>query len=330
MSAPGSQPASHSFMDPTIVMSIRSLELRARVVVEGFRTGLNRSPRHGFSVEFSEYRQYTQGDDPRFLDWKLFARTDRSYTRLFEDETNLRCYLVADFSRSMAFGSVGWTKHDYARTLTASLAWLLNKQGDAVGLSLFDEQVRTVVPPRHRPGQLRRILVTLEEATSGQDTNLATVLEHTASRLPRRGLAVVISDLLAPVEQLETGLRLLRGIGHDVIVFQVLDPVELTLDIDSPRLFEDLESRQAVYADPESARPEFLARIHAHNATVESVCRQLGTVFIRATTDQSPDQVLARFLHARRSRVGADRFSPRNPSESAEAGSFSQGREGAG
>ncbi len=290
-----------SLMDPSVVMSIRSLELRARVIVDGSRTGLNRSPRHGFSVEFSEYRQYAQGDDPRFLDWKLFARTDRSYIRLFEDETNLRCFLIADFSRSMAFGSVGWTKHDYGRTMAASLAWLLNRQGDAVGLTLFDERLRTVVPARYRPGQLRRILVTLEEPTSGQATSPAAALEHAAARLPRCGLAVVLSDLLAPIDQLETGLRLLRGIGHDVIVFQILDPVELSLDIDGPRLFEDLETQQAVYADPDSARQSYQERIQAHNRNVESVCSRLGISFARVTPDQPLELALASFLHARRS-----------------------------
>ena len=289
-----------NMMDPSIVMSIRSLELRAKVVVDGFRTGLNRSPRHGFSVEFSEYRQYTQGDDPRFLDWKLFARSDRSYIRLFEDETNLRCYLISDFSRSMSFGSVGWTKHDYARTLAASLAWLLNRQGDAVGLSLFDEQVRTVVPSRYRPGQLRRILVALEEPTSGHDTNPASALEHVAARLPRRGLAVMISDLLAPVAQFEKGLRLLRGMGHDVIIFQVLDPVELSLDVDGPHLFEDLETQQSVYANPNRIREDFQQQVEQHNQQVESVCRQYGAMFVTMVTTDPLERCLAEFLHARR------------------------------
>lgn len=292
-----------TLMDPSVVMSIRSLELRAKVIVQGFRTGLNRSPRHGFSVEFSEYRQYAQGDDPRFLDWKLFARTDRSYIRLFEDETNLRCFLIADFSRSMSFGSVGWTKHDYGRTIAASLAWMLNKQGDAVGLSLFDERLRTVVSPRYRPGQLRRILVTLEESTSGRETNPATALEHAAAQLPRCGLAVLISDFLAPVEHFETGLKLLRGRGHDVIVFQVLDPVELSLDIDGPRLFEDLESGRSIHADPEATRVAFQKQINSHNEQVESVCTQLGVSFVRITTDQPLELVLSGFLHARRSRA---------------------------
>ena len=294
--------AAKTFMDPKVVMSIRSLELRAKVVVEGFRTGLNKSPRHGFSVEFSEYRQYAQGDDPRFLDWKLYARTDRSYIRLFEDETNLRCYLVADFSRSMSFGSLGYTKHDYGRTIAASLAWLLNRQGDAVGLSLFDERVRMVVPARYRPGQLRRIMVTLEEPTSGSETNPEHALEHAAQRLNRRGFVVLISDLLAPVEQFEAGLKLLRGGGHDVVVFQVLDPVELDLKIDGPRLFEDLETKQKIYADPKDARAMFVKRISEHNDAVEAVCKKLGAAFIRTITNEPLELTLSQFLYARRQR----------------------------
>lgn len=289
-------------MDPGVVMSIRSLDLRAKVVVEGFRTGLNKSPRHGFSVEFSEYRQYTQGDDPRFLDWKLYARTDRSYIRLFEDETNMRCYIVADYSRSMGFGSLGYSKHDYARTIAASLSWLLNRQGDAVGLSLFDEKVRMVVPARYRPGQLRRIMVTLEEPTSGADTNPAIALEHAARRLNKRGFVVLISDLLAPVDQFEAGLKLLRGCGHDVVVFQVLDPVELDLSVDGPRLFEDLETHQKVYADPADSRQTFVQRMTAHNDAVQAVCEKLGASLVRTVTNGPLELILSEFLHARRQR----------------------------
>lgn len=293
---------SESFMDPKVVMSIKSLELRAKVVVEGFRTGLNKSPRHGFSVEFSEYRQYTQGDDPRFLDWKLYARSDRSYIRLFEDETNLRCYIVSDFSRSMSFGSVGYSKHDYARTIASSLAWLLNRQGDAVGLSLFDERVRMVIPARYRPGQLRRIMVTLEQPTSGKETNPEQALEHAARRLNKRGFVVLISDLLAPVHQFEAGLKLLRGCGHDVIVFQVLDPMELNLDIDGPRLFNDLETGQKLYADPADAGASFVQRVTDHNNAVQSACEKLGASLIRTVTTEPLELVLSEFLHARRSR----------------------------
>lgn len=295
------QPAG-SMMDPKVVMAIRSLELRAKVVVEGFRTGLNKSPHHGFSVEFSEYRQYTQGDDPKYLDWKLFARTDRSYIRLFEDETNLRCYLVSDFSRSMEFGTLDYSKLDYARTIAASIAWLLNRQGDAVGLSVFDEQVRLLIPARFRPGQLRRLLVGLEHKADGKDTQPEAALEQAAQRLNKRGLVILISDMLSDVDQLREGLKLLRGCQHDVVVFQVLDPAECDLSIDGPKLFEDLESGLKIFADPEQVRDDFVSQMNAHNERVQQICEQLGVALIKTYTDEPLELVLSEFLHARRRR----------------------------
>jgi uncharacterized protein (DUF58 family) len=294
--------AAADLMDPAVVMAIRSLEMRARLVVDGFRTGLNKSPRHGFSVEFSEYRPYTQGDDPRFLDWKLYARTDRSYIRLFEDETNLRCYIALDISRSMSFGSGEYSKHDYARTMAASLGWLLNRQGDAVGLTLFDEHVRSVVPARYRPGQLRRLLVTLEHPPTGTDTQPAVALEDIAQRLHKRGLVVLISDMLAPPGQIADGLRLLRGGLHDLVVFQVLDPAELLLSFDGPKLFEDLESGRKIYSDPERVRSSYLQQLSAHNQVVQRACESIGAAFRQVTTDQPLELALAEFLQARRQR----------------------------
>ena len=293
---------STDLMNPNVVMSIRSLEMRAKLVVDGFRTGLNKSPRHGFSVEFSEYRPYTQGDDPRFLDWKLFARTDRSYIRLFEDETNLRCYIVLDISRSMSFGSGDYSKHDYARTVAASLAWLLNRQGDAVGLTLFDSEVRAVVPARYRPGQLRRLMVALEETATGIDTQPARALEDIAQRLRKRGLVILISDLLAPVDQIRDGLRLLRGCLHDLVVFQVLDPAEKTLIFDGPRLFEDLESGQKIYSDPDSVRSEYLRKLNTHNKALQAECEAVGASLRQLSTDTPLELALAEFLQARRQR----------------------------
>ncbi len=157
-------------------MRIRNLEFRARVVVEGFWSGLHRSPYHGFSVEFTEYRQYSPGDDPRYLDWRVFARSDRYFLKRFEDETNLRCHLVADQSRSMTFGSPGYTKAEYAATLAATLAYFLHHQGDAVGLLTFDDQVRDYLPARHRLGHLRRLMLALEEPAAGSGTDLVTPL----------------------------------------------------------------------------------------------------------------------------------------------------------
>jgi uncharacterized protein (DUF58 family) len=291
------------FMNPGVVMGIRSLEMRAKMIVDGFRTGLNKSPRHGFSVEFSEYRPYAQGDDPRFLDWKLYARTDRSYIRLFEDETNLRCYIVLDISRSMSFGSGEYTKHDYARTVAASLAWLLNRQGDAVGLTTFDEHVRSIVPARYRPGQLRRLFVTLEEPASGRDTQPRVALEDVAQRLRKRGLVILISDLLAPVQQIGDGLRLLRGCLHDLIVFQVLDPAEKNLTFDGPKLFEDLESGQQVYTDPDAVRSAYQDQLSFHNSEIVAECEAVGAAYRQLTTDEPLEMALAEFLQARRQRT---------------------------
>jgi len=174
-------------IDPATLMRIKSLELRAKLVVEGFQNGLNRSPFHGFSVEFTEYREYSPGDDPRYIDWKLAARSDRNYIKRFEDETNLRCQIMLDLSRSMQFSSLSYTKADYARTLVATLSHFLLKQRDAVGLMTFADTPGEFIPPRFRLGQLRRILVALERATTGKTTSVVQPLAAIASRQPRRG-----------------------------------------------------------------------------------------------------------------------------------------------
>src|SRR5262245_25910140 len=204
-------------------MAMRGLELRARSVVEGFWNGMHRSPYHGFSVEFTEYRQYVPGDDTRFLDWKVFARSDRYFIKKFEDETNLRCQLLLDQSRSMGYGSTGYTKAQYAATLAATLAYFLHLQGDAVGLLSFDEGVRDYLPARSRRTQLRQVFLLLERETTGKATNLAAAIERTTALFRRRGLVVYISDFLAPIDRLEPALIALTSCRHEVAVFQVLD-----------------------------------------------------------------------------------------------------------
>ncbi|HMJ90496.1 MAG TPA: DUF58 domain-containing protein, partial [Candidatus Acidoferrum sp.] len=219
-----------SFIDPQVLMRIKNLEFRARVVVQGFWNGLHRSPYHGFSVEFTEYRQYTPGDDPRYVDWKLFARSDRYYIKKFEDETNLRCYLLVDQSRSMMFGSKAWKKLDYARTLAATLAYFLSQQGDAAGLLTFDEQIREYLPARNRPGHMHRLMLALEKSPAGATTDIGTPLNRIAELTQKRGMIVLVSHLLTPVESLEKPLSLLATSGHEVIIFQVLDPAERTFE----------------------------------------------------------------------------------------------------
>src|SRR6201991_3070757 len=205
-----------SFVDPQTLMRIKNLQMRARVIVEGFIKGIHRSPYHGFSVEFSEYREYSPGDDPRYLDWRLFARSDRYYVKRFEDETNLRCYLVLDTSRSMGYRSGAYSKSEYARTVAATIGYFLTTQRDAVGLLTFEDRIIDYLPPRHRPGHLRRLMALLEREPLGRATTLAEPLEQIAATVRKRGLIVLLSDLLAPTEALKTRLGYLRSRGHDV------------------------------------------------------------------------------------------------------------------
>jgi len=291
-----------SFIDPQTLMRIRNLELRARVVVQGFWNGMHRSPYHGFSVEFTEYRQYTPGDDPRYVDWKLFARSDRYFLKKFEDETNLRCQLLVDASRSMGYGSGGYTKSDYANTLAATLAYFLSKQGDAVGVLTFDEKVRDYLPPRNRPGHLRHIMLALEKASVGTTTDLITPLDRAVELSRRRGMMVLISDLLATLDRFEQSLAALNACGHEIVVFHVLDPAEMNFDFDKAALFLDIESGKELYIDPIAAKREYLRKFTAHNAGIESACRKLGASYHRLTTDRPLELALFDFLRSRMQR----------------------------
>ena len=252
-------------------MEIKSLSLRARAVVEGFMSGLHRSPRTGFSTEFTEYRQYSPGDDVRFLDWKVMARTDREFIKKFEDETNLRCTFLVDFSRSMEFGGdeVGVKKSDYARTFAASLAWFLTQQRDAIGLATFDRDVREFIPPRYRQDQLKTILGRLETQPAGNATDLCQSLEKLASLIGKRGMVVFVSDFLSPLDELERCLSLFTASNHDVRAVQVLHPREVDFSYEEASIFEDMESGQNMILDPGMARDSYQQKYNAHNAALD-------------------------------------------------------------
>ena len=288
-----------SFLDPKALMVIRNLELRARTIVEGFWHGIHRSPYHGFSVEFTEYRPYSEGDDLRYLDWRLVARTDRYFIKKFEDETNLRCSLLVDASRSMAFGSCGYTKADYARTLAATLAHFLSHQGDATGLLTFDGQVREYLPPRNRPGHLRHLMLALEKPASGSGTDVATPLRRIAELIRKRSLIVLISDLLAPVEAFSEALALLTASRHEVIVFQVLDPAERTFSFDQAARFLDMETGRDLFLDPSLARGEYVRRLGSHVESLRASCEKLGVSHVLLDTAQPLELALFDFLKAR-------------------------------
>jgi uncharacterized protein (DUF58 family) len=288
-----------SFIDPQALMNIRNLELRARVVVQGFWAGIHRSPYHGFSVEFTEYRQYAPGDDPRYLDWRVFARSDRYFIKRFEDETNLRCQLLVDGSRSMTFGSVAYSKAEYAATLAATLAQFVYLQGDAVGLITFDEQIRDYLPARHRTGQLRNLMLALEKPAGGTSTDLSAPLRRVAETLRKRGVIVLISDFLTPVETLESHLLTLNACGHDVIVFQVLDPAESTFSFQGATRFEDLESGRSLFIEPSVARKEYVRKLESHCANLRATCQRLGQAYHRLSTDRPLELALFDFLRSR-------------------------------
>ena len=288
-----------TLIDPQTLMSIKNLELRARVVVEGFWHGLHRSPYHGFSVEFSEYRQYSPGDDPRYLDWRLYARSDRYFIKKFEDETNLRCHLLVDQSRSMDYGSTGYTKAQYANTLAATLAYFLYLQGDAVGLLTFDEQIRAYLPARHRPGHLRHVMLKLEQPASRTTNDLTAPLLRVVRTVKKRALLVLISDLLAPIGTLEKNLTALAACGHEIVLFHVLDPAEINFNFEKAIMFRDTESGRQLFIDPVNCRKDYLKKLETHNTAVQSACDGLGVGYRRLGTDRPLELVLFDFLKER-------------------------------
>jgi len=287
------------FLDPAVVARLSNLELKARTVVEGFLSGLHRSPFKGFSVEFAEYRQYIPGDDLSTIDWKVYARSDRHYVKKFEEETNLNCHVMLDVSGSMAYGSRGITKYEYGQCLAASLAYLMNRQRDGVGLAAFDERIVTMLPASARPGHLSAMLVTLDRLQLGTETNVSKPLHQLADSLSKRGMVVLISDLLDDPERVIRGLKHCRFRGTDVIVFQLLDPDELAFPFQRATRFEDMETHDEVLAQPLMVREHYLKAI---GGLIERYKQELGAAGIDyqlLTTDQPLELALLAYLSTR-------------------------------
>src|SRR5436190_1414275 len=262
------------FLDPAVVARLGTLELKARTIVEGFLSGLHRSPFKGFSVEFAEYRQYIPGDDLSTIDWKVYARSDRYYVKKFEEETNLDCHVMLDVSGSMGYGSHhALSKFEYGACLAASLAYLMNRQRDAVGLTAFDEEIVSMLPASSRPGHLRTLLVTLDRLKTAHETNVSKPLHHLAESVTKRGMVILISDLLDDPEQVIRGLKHFQFRGVDVIVFHVLDPDEIDFPFDVATRFEDLETSEEVMAIPAAVRPDYQK---AMNGLIDRYRRELG------------------------------------------------------
>jgi len=293
---PGAQ---MELLDTATLARLSNMQLLAKTVVEGFILGLHKSPFRGFSVEFAEYRSYVPGDDVKHLDWKVFAKTDKYYLKLFEEETNLACHVVLDASGSMAYGSLPLTKFQYAARMAACLAYLMMRQRDATGLVTFDTELRTFLPARLHQSHLQRMLTTLEECQPGRETDLAEPLHHVAEAIKKRGLIVLISDLIGDVEPLVSALQHLKFAGHDVIVFQVLDPHELEFPFDQLVEFTDLETGERVRTSGRSARDAYLQEFQAHQAAIRDGCAGLKIDHAVFDTRMPLDFALAEYLYRR-------------------------------
>ena len=288
------------FLDPAIIARLGTMELKARTVVEGFLSGLHRSPYKGFSVEFAEYRQYLPGDDLTTLDWKVYARTDRHYVKKFEEETNLECHVLLDLSASMAYkGSAPMTKLEYGSVLAASLAYLMHRQRDATGLIAFEDRIVFRMPAGARPGHLHALLLALERLQPGRRSDVGRPLHQLAEALTKRSMVVLISDMLDDPEPVIKGLKHLKFRGTDVVVFQVLDPHELTFPFRGSSRFRDVETDQEVTADPSSIRTSYLRELAGLTLRYDRELRGAGIDYVQLDTSQPLDFALLAYLAAR-------------------------------
>ncbi|MBP7948239.1 MAG: DUF58 domain-containing protein [Verrucomicrobiales bacterium] len=296
------------FLDMGMVSRLARLEMHARNPMLGSITGLHKSATRGSSVEFAEYRKYVPGDDPKFIDWRVFGRTDKFFIREFEADTNLRCYLVVDTSASMKFSSGNRTRFDYARQVAATLTHLLIHQGDAVGLSLFADKTLQELKPKHTPSHLRLIYDTLAEATPQGETNIVRTLHELAERIHQRSLVVVISDLFTEVADLLGCFKHLRFYKHDVAVFHLLDRQEYHFDFSRPIRFVDMETGMDLITDPAVLREAYCEAVRNHLDALGHGCREFDVDYHLTYLDQSAEGMLTNFLLGRiRRKKGAGR-----------------------
>jgi uncharacterized protein (DUF58 family) len=283
-------------LHPEAIARIARLELRARHIVEGFLSGIHRSPYFGQSVEFLQHREYAPGDDLRHVDWKVWAKQDRLYLKQYEEDTNLRCTLLVDVSKSMQYGSGALNKFEYASTVAVSLAYLLLRQQDAVGCVAFDESIRTKIPLRSKRSHLASVIQALSASEPKQKTELSQILRGVAEAYPRRGMIVLISDLLVDRPGLFKGLKQLRQQGHDVLLFHVLDDDELDFPFTGATRFEGLEQADKMNCNPRALREGYLAALAAYLEEVRLGCAKNTVDYALLRTSQPLDAALAKYL----------------------------------
>jgi uncharacterized protein (DUF58 family) len=287
------------YLDPKTLAKIGALELRARMVVEGFISGMHRSPYKGFSIEFAEHREYVQGDDIRHIDWKVFGRTDKLHLKQYEEETNLQLMLVVDTSESMAFTSMPLSKYEYGVSAAAALAYLTLQQQDAVGLALFDADLHHYFKPSNYPTHWKQLIHEMDGKTGPKKTSIRGVLDDLAERMGRRGLVAVFSDLFDDPNEILAGIKHLRYRRHEVIVFQTLDPMERTFPFKATTMFDGMEQWGEILTEPRALRNQYLAEVDKFVTHMKRGCRDMGVDYFMLDTSDRMDVTLSSFLAAR-------------------------------
>lgn len=287
------------FLVPEVLAKLKTIDLKARLVVEGFLSGLHRSPYKGFSQEFAEYRVYMPGDEPKRIDWKVYAKTDRFFIREYEEETNLKAYILIDASGSMSYASGKISKLEYTSYLAASLAYLLIKQRDSVGIVTFTSKLVNYIPPRSTPAHLPVLLRTIDKIKPGGDTNLANTFHQLAEKIKRRGLVIIISDLFDDKEKVLAALRHFRHKKHEVLVFHILDKNELDFSFGQPLILRDLETSKEITLDPRVIRKDYQRTIADFFSDFKRRCREHLIDYHQITTNTPLDRALFEYLEKR-------------------------------
>ena len=288
------------YLKPELVATISSMSLRARLIVEGYIIGNHRSPYHGFSVEFAEHKSYDYGDEVRNIDWRLYGKTDRLYIKRYEEETNLQTHIILDNSKSMSYSSTSISKIDYANTLTASLAYLMINQQDAVGLIQFSDKINTFLPPKSKKSHLNTLLGQLSQNVKGEDTFIEPVLHEMADRINKRGLVILISDLLDDPEKIMKGLKHFRHRKQEVIVFHVLDRQELEFNFNERTKFIDVETGEEISTEPWHIKKIYKELVIETQNLFKKYCREQLIDYVPIYTDQNLDKGLTKYLNKRK------------------------------
>lgn len=289
------------YLNPALVSKLNSIELKARLVVEGFMVGLHRSPYHGFSVEFTQHRPYMQSDSPKDIDWKVYGKTEKFFIKQYEEETNLRCYILLDVSKSMSYGSaLNISKIEYAKTLAAALSYLMVKQQDAVGLTLYSDRIVRTIPPKSTKTYLQEILKSISLADASDKTNTAFCLGNIAEKISKKGLVIIISDLFDEPDSVISALKHFRYKKNEVIVFQILDPIESSFDFQKDSIYKDMETGEEMTIQPYQIQKAYRESMREFISKIKSDCLNANVEFNLLETSTPFDKALFSYINKRK------------------------------